>query len=733
MPKTIALLFLSLLLCAAAFPQEKAQKPGDDQPVRISTELIQVDVVVTDKNGRIVRGLTRDDFTLYDKGKKQEINFIDFVDAAAGRRTRDGAGQADQTVSPQGLSEADVRRIFAFVIDDLTIRYEDLSYLRQMLMNFVNNQMLANDLVAIVRTAGGKGLLQQFTNDKDLLRRAVDSFWFVNHPLRAFNNPQSPAVTQADLQPAGGGGAGGAGAVITGGMDTSGDFFDIDSPQDETSRSLRAQVSLGTASFIIEQLKQLPGRKSLVLISGGIQALSTRSTQSTGRTPGDTAPLNSEVGAVINSRVNTSAGDISYFLNYLSDKATRAGVAIHTLDIRGLQAYAGVPSFSDTEAKSALGPGGSGGFGRLPDESLIGGADTFDGHHGLRVLSGNTGGIAVLNKNDFNEALNKIVEISEAYYLLSYTPSDPKFDGDFRKLEIKVKGDYKVYSRRGYYARADKPVAAPVTKQEKVLAAIKSPLARRDIDLDAMVLYKAASPKEGAIDIHMAIDPRKIAFEEQGEKQQANLDVVGFVYDELGKLRGGFSETVGVSLSADDFKKATEAGFTYSANTTLPPGVYQMRLAVYDNKTQNLGTLSRYLEVPDLTRGRLNASSLLLGTVPPKEMQSTSLTPLSATRQVSRTKDLRYAVIIYNAKQKDGKPQVTTQLTVSQNGRQIFKEAEERVQAGQNSSGQLLKVGQLGLSGVKPGRYTLMLVITDPLADKKAQTITRTMEFVVVD
>jgi hypothetical protein len=128
----------------------------------------------------------------------------------------------------------------------------------------------------------------------------------------------------------------------------------------------------------------------------------------------------------------------------------------------------------------------------------------------------------------------------------------------------------------------------------------------------------------------------------------------------------------------------------------------------------------------------LSASSLLLGAAQQKDMTSTAPTPISGNRRISRKQDLRYAVVIYNPKQKDGKPQVTTQLVISQNGQQIFKEAEEVV-PGQGNGAQLIKIGQLGLSSVKPGRYTMSLIITDPLADKKAQTITRSMDFIVVN
>jgi hypothetical protein len=315
--------------------------------------------------------------------------------------------------------------------------------------------------------------------------------------------------------------------------------------------------------------------------------------------------------------------------------------------------------------------------------------------------------------------------------LLAYTPSDTKFDNKFRKVEIKARGEgLKVYSRGGYLARADAPAAAPATRQEQLLAAIKSPLARRDLELDAMLIYKSATPSTGAIDIHLAIDPGKVQFETVEDKEKADLEVAGFVFDEFGKLRGSFSENILVSLAPKELLTLYKTSITYSADTKLPAGAYQIRIAVRDNKTGKLGTLSRYIEVPDLTRGRLAASTMLLGAVPANDTQATNPTPVNGNRQISRTSDLRYAVVIYNAKLKDNKPQIKTQLSISQNGKEIFKEAGAALEVKGSS---LIKVGQLGLGGVKPGRYTLTLTITDALADQKAQTITRSMDFVVVN
>jgi hypothetical protein len=360
--------------------------------------------------------------------------------------------------------------------------------------------------------------------------------------------------------------------------------------------------------------------------------------------------------------------------------------------------------------------------------------DATQAHMGLRALAYATGGIAVLNKNDFDEGLGKILTVSEGYYLLAYAPIDNKFDGGFRKLEVKVKrDDVKVYSRRGYTAREERAAPEPTTKQDQLLAAIRSPLARRDIDLDAMLLYKAKSKEQGAIDIHMVIDPRKLDFETADNKQQTNFDVAGFVYDELGKMRGGFSETVTAGLTREQYDRIKAGGFIYSASTTLAPGVYQVRLAVRDSKTGNVGTLSRYLEVPNLAKGRLSASSVLIGGVPAHDTKGAKAAPLSASRIVTRKQDLRYAVIIYNAKLRDGKPQLRTRLVINKDGQEFFKEPEEPLAVSSSNAEQVIKIGQLGLAGVKPGRYTLILTVTDTLAEKKAQTVTRSMDFVVVD
>ncbi|HLG13263.1 MAG TPA: VWA domain-containing protein [Blastocatellia bacterium] len=702
---------IAILLAATSIngrQQAQQQTPADEPAIRISTELVQLDVVVTDKKGRVVSGLGGNDFELSENGKKQQISFFEYVEAASGRRSaspfqQSGARPEPIQDSPQGLGAGDIRRIFAFVVDDLTVRFEDLGNLRDLLADFVENQMQPNDLVAIVRTMGGKGLLQQFTGDKALLRRAIDSLGPSTHPLGTANNPEANRDPLLE------------GGLEIGARDVTGNVIDPTNPLEATNRSVRAAMSLGTIALTIRDMKQLPGRKSLVLFSGGFPILAG---EGAGGDP-PTGPLNVEAGAIAHS------------LNMLADSATRAGVVIHTFDLRGMDAYRDVATFEEAPGKS-MGQGRGGPFGRTTDENLLGRSVT-DTHLGLRWLSSATGGVSVLKKNNLDEGLAQIVSASEGYYLLAYTPSDSNFDSRFRKVEVKVKGaGLKVYSRLGYYAREEK-AARPATRRDELLAAVRSPLARRDIDLDAMLLYKALPTGEGKIDVHLVISPKKLRFEPANERQQMEIEVAGFIFDQLGRLRGGFSETLKASLTPEAFERVNKNGLSYSTDVRLPAGGYQIRVAVRDNATDNIGTLSRYVEIPNLSKPVLGASSLMLGSVPAGDTQAATPTPMTANRQIPGKRDLRYAVMIYNATLKDNRPQVLTQLTINQNGRVIFREAEEAVPAAALKDGQLLKWGQLGLSSVRPGRYTMTLTITDPLAEKRNQTVTRTMDFVVVN
>jgi len=139
--------------------------------------------------------------------------------------------------------------------------------------------------------------------------------------------------------------------------------------------------------------------------------------------------------------------------------------------------------------------------------------------------------------------------------------------------------------------------------------------------------------------------------------------------------------------------------------------------------------MSQYLEVPDLTKRKLTASSIFLYAVDVAQ-SNPAPQPLTALRQLPHRQDLRYAAVIYFPKVTDGKTQLTSQIIVSQEDKIIFQEPEAPV-VGPVQNGQLIKIGQLGLGKAKPGRYVLTLILREP--GKKEKGIVRSVDFNLVD
>ena len=700
-------LFLGMVI--GQEPQNRQQQVTPEDVVRITTQLVQTDVVVMDKNEQIVPDLKLEDFEVYDNGKRQELQFMEFVSVAGPGRT-EGTGPAkvagiDTSVS-RDLTAKELKRVIAFVVDDVTIPREDMARARDMLSDFIDNKMVDGDLVAVVRTIGGMGLLEQFTSDRTILRRAIAQLGVRSIPPHlAFTGPEQGRMS-AQLSPSGEANLG----TVTETVSTSN--LDFDGPSEGTNQVPRSIVALSVANRVVDSLRQIPGRKNLVLVSGGLPLFDL-----------------SRGGSVI--------GDVSYVFERFADNATRSGVVINTMDIRGLQTAGAVASFADTPGRSGLlssaddvsrGRINDAGFGRGMDTARLGDKPPTE-LLTLRELAGRTGGVAVVNSNNFAAGLDKVLHRSRGYYRLAYRPIE-KFDNKFHRLEVKVRRPgARIFSAEGYVAREDK-AAGTASKEDQIVNAAISPLAQRSLDVVAELQYKFAS-NQAHLDINAFLNARKLNFKRSEDgKYQTSFDVVGFVFDQVGRSRGGFSQTVNADLTEQDYQRALLTGITYTASTQVLPGYYQVRLVVREAETGKMGTVSRYFEVPDLSNKNLTMSSILL-----YEVEPSSKTPqqLSAARAIARKHDLRYAAVIYNAKSEGGKPQVRSRLIISQNGKVLFQEPEQPVTTPGSGAGELVRVGQLGMSKVPPGRYVLTLVTTDPLADKKRQTVSRSVDFTVVN
>ncbi|PYS96493.1 MAG: hypothetical protein DMF65_12965, partial [Acidobacteria bacterium] len=165
--------------------QKREGVPDKDDVVRITSNLVQVDAVVTDKKGQPVTDLRPEEFEIYEDNRPQKITNFSFVSVEPGAQpagvpapesatAHAHAGEAVAPVPPVRLRPEEVRRTFALVVDDLGLSFESMHFVRAALRKFVDEQMQPGDLVAIIRTGAGVGALQQFTSDKRLLYAAIE-------------------------------------------------------------------------------------------------------------------------------------------------------------------------------------------------------------------------------------------------------------------------------------------------------------------------------------------------------------------------------------------------------------------------------------------------------------------------------------------------------------------------------------------------------------------------------
>jgi VWFA-related protein len=291
---------LGVCLGSVSFGQKpdssQSQKPPEGDVVRITTSLVQVDAVITDESGKVITDLKPEELQLFEDNRSQKITHFSYINAGATATPPPSKSIARDDkmpgVPPDRLRPEDVRRTIALVVDDLGLSFQSTHFVRRALKQFVDQQMQAGDLVAIVRTSGGMGALQQFTSDRRQLYAAIEHIkWYAGGRIQmgAFTpiGPPTPGRFGADI--------------------------DAKNKELEQFRSdLFSVGTLGAISYVVRGLSDLPGRKSILLISDGFKLM-------------DREPLSS-----------TSRNDRTLQrLQQLIDETSRASVVIHHKRIAG--------------------------------------------------------------------------------------------------------------------------------------------------------------------------------------------------------------------------------------------------------------------------------------------------------------------------------------------------------------------------------------------------------------
>ena len=680
--------------------------PGDETDVvKITTTLIQVDVTVTDKKGNIVTDIKPEEIEIYENGEKQTITNFSFVSNV--RSTDKRTMVKDATILPPStVRPENVRRTIALVVDDLTLSFESTYFVRRALKKFVDEQMQEGDLVAIIRTGAGIGALQQFTTDKRQLHAAIEKVRWSSvgaGRIGAF----APLEARVD---SGGDDRG----VMPGGRTarTAEDEFD------DFRESLFATGTLGAINYVVRGMRELPGRKSVMLLSDGFSLINR-----------------DDRGFVETNRVLAS-------LRRLVDLANRSAVVVYTMDARGL-VYPGLTAADDTSGRTLE---------QLEEEMSNRRNQLLDTQDGLKYLARQTGGIAIVNNNDLVGGIRRILD-DQSYYLVGYEPDDATFDPKirrFNRLVVKVKRPgTSVRYRSGFFGVSDEKLVRPAqTPGQRLVSALTSPFAVQEIALRLNALYYNA-PKEGNVIrslVHIRTQDLKFKDMPDGGKQ-AVFDVFAAGFGDNGALIDQIAKTYSLTLKPGAFQRFMEHGFVYDFIFPIKkPGAYQLRVAIRDHASDKLGSANQFVEVPNLKKKRLQLSGVVLENTPYEDWkrQSSGLAikgesagPLINTslRQFKRGTVLGYGFAIYNAKQIPGGSNLSSHTRLFRDGKVIFEGKLQPVQPEPSVDPKVVEFSSalaLG-SEMLPGEYVLQIVITDNLAKGKRSSITQFVAFEVIE
>ena len=523
--------------------------------LRTETELVLVNVSVRDSNGNFVRDLRKEDFTLLEDGKPQEIVSIDTensdnVVTAQAPANLIGTLRAPTNsapAQPPAISESDLRdrRLIVLFFDLTSMQPEEIERAAKSALQYTDKQMSPADIVSVVTLSNSLTVNLDFTADKEQLKTVLTGL-----DPGAGQGFEQGAAGDADDTPD-------TGAAFTA-DETEYNIFNTD-------RRLQALRS------IAENLSRVQQRKSLLYFSSGMQRTGIEN--------------QSELRAAVNA-------------------AVRANLAIYSVDVRGLQAI--VPG---GEAKSAS----LRGTGVYSGQSMVKAYDSnFASQETLVTLSADTGGRAFLDTNDFQPAFAKIQEDTSFYYLLGYHSSNPARDGRFRRITVQVKSrpGVKLDFRRGYYAPADFQHSTKEDRERQLQEQLQSDLPSTDFPVYLSTGYFRLGDNRYFVPASVVVPGSEIPFTRASDQDRATLDLIAIVRDEAKRPFGSIRDTV--RLAVNTSQEVQRKNVQYDGGFLLPPGKYTMKFVIRENQTGRTGSFETNIAVPDLKSVPLKVSSVVV-------------------------------------------------------------------------------------------------------------------------
>jgi VWFA-related protein len=698
----VSVTFVSAVVLGQEPQQPKPQSPDD--VVRVFTELVQTDVMVFDKQGHFVDGLTRDNFEIKIDGQARPIQFFEQVKAGTSNEEAQLAAARGAANVPNSarVVPLDRGRTILFYVDDFHLDHGSFTYSKKAIANFIDQEMGQNDQVAIATATGQIGFLQQLTGDREILHLALDR---LNSRSYSVTDTERPEMSEYESM-----------LVDNNDIDFLGYMIDetmklnpgMTREMAETMVRGRAQTTLSqSAQFsgntllglerLVRNAKDLPGRKILFFFSNGFLIQNRR-------------------------------GDAQTRLQHITSAAAKSGVVIYAIDARGLS----VSSEFDASKSGGIDLGGR--------RSRAASGERFELQNGLNALSRDTGGRPIFNTNDFKPGMKNAIKETSVYYLLAWKPdNENQKTARFRNIQVSVVGrsDLTVRVRKGFFDLETTPAATAAASKAatpaeetkaigtKLRDTISAPFPQTAIPIQLGVNYYDAAEKGPTLATSVSIPGEFLVFEPRNGKTQGVLDMTGVYFDDKGQAKANFYERLVVTAPSAEEAKDYHGDIAYTHSANLPPGLYQIRVAVREYTSGRAGSAHSWIEVPDLSNKKLSMSSLLLGERTQAMITNTSTSEslssvlLSPGHRFHHDSTIRFVVFAYNASlsEVDQKPDVAVQVQVIRDDQPVLTTALRKVNMdGVSDVARIPYAAEIPLSELQAGRYVLQVTLIDRIS-----------------
>jgi VWFA-related protein len=688
------------LLIALALPVQTQQQPQRAQgTVTEGVTAVLVDVVVRDRRGQPVRDLVQSDFEVLEDGVPQTIGSFNpqFERPAAAATGAPAVANQQMQTSRSGPG------VTALVFDRLTP--EARRRAAEAAKSYLGSKEESQDYIAVYGIDLQTKPFVPFTRNAVAIRKALDAI--ATSASAGFNSPESQraiadataaaaeAARLANSATSGATGPGASNAVGT--APAAAAMAEMQAAMLRDFETMeRDQTGYATTDglfAIVRSLARIPGRKSVVLFSEGI-----------------------EIPAAVHR----------FYIGVI-DAANRSNVSFYTMDAAGLRAESDQSKVRDAvNLRGAVGietgysSEGGGAFtqGLESNEYRL----RSDPAYGLNELASSTGGLFFNNTNNLRPAFERVESDLRNYYLLGYTPSNTKFDGRFRKIEVRVKRpNVTLAARKGYFAVRNPGGTAVNEWEAPALAALEQQPVGNAFPVRAGAMLFPDRGRPGLVPVVVELKTAPLTFQPaaDGKNYTSDFTVLVRFLDDKNQVARKVSQHYEIRGPIDQIERAKQGDVIFYRESELPSGVYTMETVVYDAPSAKSSVRFSTVEVPKHDEGKLRMSSLMIvkrgekvaandrPVGNPLLVHDVLLHPNLGEPISKASKELSFYFAIYPVP-KEAKPESAIELL--QNGTPVAQIPMPVAET--DAAGRVQQVGRLPLEQLQPGTYEMRAIVS---------------------